>query len=71
MGFDVEAICRASEAALARVREQGPEGVKNEPGMAPRFQCDTSLLPGEARRWRGWGFDAAGAALEMEIHVPD
>jgi hypothetical protein len=71
MGFDVEAICRASEAALGRVEDQGPDGVANEAGMAPRFHCDTALLPAEARRWRAWGFDVAGGPLEMEIHVPD
>ena len=71
LGFDVEALCRAAEAAHERVLQLGPGGVVNEPGMAPVWTCDLSKLPGEARRWRAWGFDSQGNALEMEIRIPD
>jgi uncharacterized protein len=71
MGFDVEAICRASEHAHERVQRQGPGGVTLEPGMAPVFAVDLRKLPEEAVRWRAWGFDREGNALEMTIHVPD
>jgi hypothetical protein len=71
MGFDVEAICRAAERAHGRLREQGPDGVVLEPGMAPVYACDLSRLKQEAVRWRAWGFDGAGNALEMTIHIPD
>jgi uncharacterized protein len=71
MGFNVDEICERAERALERVEAQGPDGVENEPGMAPVYRCDQARIPEEARRWKAWGFDREGSALEMEILVPE
>jgi hypothetical protein len=70
MGFDTEAIGRALEAALAELERLGPADVAAFPlGLRPAMSFDSAALPAEALRWRAWGFDEHGHALEMEITV--
>ncbi len=67
MGFDIGRICLDAEAAHARLVADGPETVRFSLESAPRWSWDGSRVVEEARRWRAWGFDRAGNALEMEI----
>lgn len=70
MGFDVERICTEAERALAAVDALGKGRVGDlRPSLAPRYSFDSSVLAEEAQRWQAWGFDRAGAPLEMEIAV--
>ena len=72
MGFDVDSICRAAEAAHREVLALGPAGLKAfDLGLRPEYAFDELLLPLEAVRWGAWGFDAGGRALEMEIVVAE
>ncbi|MFN0147149.1 MAG: DUF309 domain-containing protein [Dehalococcoidia bacterium] len=71
MGFDVDAICRQVESAHRALIANGPENVVYDPGAAPHFACDESHLAAEGLRWRAWGFDRDGRALEMQIDVLD
>lgn len=71
MGFDVEAICATAERALAYVRTQPENEIAFNPAVVPVYACDTTALATEAVRWRAWGFDRAGAALEMTIIVAE
>ncbi len=72
MGFDVDRIVRETEAAraiVARVGRAEPAGFNLD--RAPKYRCDLTVLASEARRWRAWGFDSDGEALEMEITVAE
>ena len=69
MGFDVERICQAAERQHATLVADGPGHVVFDPANTPVYEFDPDLLPAEAQRWRAWGFDRDGSALEMEIIV--
>jgi hypothetical protein len=71
MGFDIEGISRDAERSLAHVRASVSGALAPDPGLTPYYTCDTWRLPSEARRWRAWGFDGQGEALEMTITVPE
>jgi hypothetical protein len=72
MGFDVEGICRAAEAAHREVLALGPAGLAAfNLALRPTYAFDERLLPSEAVRWEAWGFDSAGRALEMDIVVAE
>lgn len=72
MGFDVDTICLAAEDAYARVLSAGPEGVASvDVSRRPLYAFDLAKLPAEARRWKAWGFDDGGRALEMTITVAE
>lgn len=70
MGFDADHICRETECALAALERGGDAALDTiVTSLVPRLAIDDAALPGEAIRWRAWGFSAAGEPLEME--VPD
>ena len=70
MGFDVEAIAADVEAVRRRVNELGTEHIgEYDLALRPTYDFDESRLQGEAVRWRPWGFDEQGHALELEITV--
>lgn len=72
MGFDVEGIAVALEAALATLLELGPERAGEFPmDLRPTMACDMTALPGEAVRVRAWGFSADGTAVAEEITVAE
>jgi hypothetical protein len=72
LGFDVEGICRGAADCLDQVRALGRDGIERfDYGRAPVWAVRRELLSQEARRWRAWGFDDEGTALEMEIAVPE
>jgi hypothetical protein len=68
MGFDVDRIARALEAAREEVLRLGPSGLARFPlQLRPVMAYDRNLLGSEARLWRAWGFDDQGTALQMEV----
>ncbi|MGE5595991.1 MAG: DUF309 domain-containing protein [Hyphomicrobiales bacterium] len=70
MGFNVEEICVAAEAALAEAARLGKDHVEElYPEFVPVYRLDETAIPAEARRWAAWGFDSDGNELEMEITV--
>jgi hypothetical protein len=72
MGFDVDGVCRATEAAHREVLALGPGGLASfDFALTPNYQFDEQLLACEAVRWGAWGFDGSGGALEMEIVVAE
>jgi uncharacterized protein len=71
MGFDVEAICARVEACHRDLISNGPGNVVFDPTTPPAYTCDTARLAAESRRWRAWGFDTAGEALELQVTVYD
>lgn len=72
MGFDVEAVCRATEDMYERLLAVGPGGVSSLDLMRrPYYTFDAAKLPAEARRWNAWGFDGEGRPLEMTITVAE
>lgn len=72
MGFDVEAICRAAEDMYSRVLAAGPDRVRSvDISRRPNYAFDLEKIPAEARRWKAWGFDDEGQALEMTITVAE
>lgn len=72
MGFDVEGICRDVERCHAAVLALGPGRLAEfDFRLAPYYDFDEAALAQEARRWKAWGFDAAGNPLPMTITVPD
>lgn len=72
MGFDVDGVCRATEAVHREVLALGPGGLTSfDFALQPRYTFDERLLASEAVRWGAWGFDGSGCALEMEIVVAE
>lgn len=72
MGFDVEEICLAAEDVYRRVLAAGPGGVASvDISRRPYYKFDLVKLPAEARKWKAWGFDDDGRALEMTITVAE
>ena len=72
MGFEVEGICRAAEAARGEVLAHGPAGLAAfDFALRPTYAFDERRLPAEAVRWGAWGFDSDGRALAMEITVAE
>lgn len=71
MGFDVEHIARDTEAAHRRVLELGAGLDTYDLALRPHYTFDPAILPAEAVRWGAWGFDSAGAPLDLEIVVAE
>lgn len=70
MGFDIEAICNATEDMYARLLAAGPGGVGAiDLARRPLYVFDAAQLPQETKRWGAWGFDDDGEALPMTITV--
>lgn len=72
MGWDIETIARDAEDALGRVRSLVPGRLGEfDLSRRPHFAFDASALATESLRWKAWGFDADGNALETEITVAE
>jgi hypothetical protein len=72
LGFDVEQICRDTEDVHARIQSLGPDRLGEfEIARRPFYRFDSAMLATEARRWRAWGFDEAGAPEVRTITVAE
>ncbi len=70
MGFDVDEFCRSAERLGGVLRNWAPAHDHDfDPALAPRLSWHEERVRAEAVRWRAWGFDPAGNALEEGITV--
>ena len=70
LGFDIEAVCAATEAVYASLLAAGEAGIGGvDLGGRPFYAFDGALLREHAIRDRVWGFDRQGQPLGMEITV--
>jgi len=72
MGWDVDAICHATEDAHQRVLELGRTRLAEfDIRDRPFYTFDRALMAADAVRWDAWGFDREGNIVETEIVVAE